>query len=107
MFTAYDNEISLAHLALRCRNYDECFYILERAHVLAQRSTRRHCHVHYLMLVAGWRRRDFHEVVSQFPRILASILFSRVWVPRGNTGRARVNPLWPMTIPKDLRRWVS
>jgi hypothetical protein len=107
MFTAYDNEISLAHLALRCRNYEVCFGNLERAHVLAQRSTSRHFYVHWLMLVAGLRRRDYREVVGQFPRILAAIVFSKVWVPRGNTGRARVNPLWPMAVPEDLRQWVS
>jgi hypothetical protein len=107
VFAAYDREISLAHLALRCRNYDMCFVLLERAHVLAQRSTRRHIYVHWLMVVAGLRRRDYREVIGQLPRILSSVLFSRVWVPRGNTGRARVNSLRPMPVPEDLRHLFS
>jgi hypothetical protein len=106
VFTAYDQEIALAQLALQCRNYDACFVFLERAHVLAQRSTARHSYVHWLMLVAGLRRRDYREVVGQIPRIVTSVLFSRLWVPRGNTGRARVNALWPMPIPEDLRHLV-
>lgn len=107
MFTVYDNEIELARLALRCCNYEACFTRLERAHALAQRSTARHCHVHWLMLVAGWRRHDYREVAGQIPRILASTLFSRVWVPIGNTGRARISAFKPMPIPVDLRHFFS
>jgi hypothetical protein len=59
------------------------------------------------MLVAGWRQRDWREVVGQLPRMLASILFSRVWVPLGNTGRARVSALKPMPVPEDLRDLVA
>lgn len=107
MFTAYDKEISLAKLALRCRNYDACFMVLERAHVLAQRSTFRHAYVHWLMLVAGMQRGDYREVVGQIPRIVASVLFSRLWVPQGNTGRARVSAFTPMPVPEDLRHLFS
>ena len=103
MLEAYGEEVSLARLALQCRNYDVCFEHLERAHVLAQRMTRRHTYVHWLMLVAGLRRRDYREVVGQVPQILASVLFSWLWVPRGNTGRARLSALKPMPVPADLR----
>ncbi len=103
MFAAYDKELSLARLALLGRDYDKCFAFLERAHVLGQRSTRRHTYIHWLMLTAGMRRRDYREVAGQIPRIIASILFSRVWVPRGNTGRARVGAFKSMPIPEDLR----
>ncbi len=107
MFAAYDKEISLARLALRCRSFDACFAHLERAHVLAQRSTGKHTYVHWLMLVAGQRQRDYREVVGQVPRILASLLFSKLWVPQGNTGRARVSALRPMSVPEDLRHLFS
>ncbi|MFM9888783.1 MAG: DUF3703 domain-containing protein [Burkholderiales bacterium] len=107
MLEAYREEISLALLALQCGNYDLCFVHLERAHVLAQRITVRHTYVHWLMLVAGMRRRDYREALGQVPRMLASILFSRLWVPRGNTGRARVSALKPMPVPEDLRHLVS
>jgi Protein of unknown function (DUF3703) len=40
------------------------------------------------------------------PRIVASVIFSRLWVPRGNCGRARVSALEPMPVPEDLRHLV-
>lgn len=107
MFAAYDKEIALAQLALTCRNYDICFAHLERAHTLAQRSTVRHCHVHWLMLIAGHRQSDYREVAGQIPRILASALFSRMWIPTGNTGRARISAFKPMPVPEDLRHLFS
>lgn len=103
MIEAYREELSLARLALACRNYKVCFFHLERAHLLSQRMTDRHLYVHWLMLVAGLRQRDYREVVGQFPRMLASILFSRLWVPLGNTGRARINAFKRMPMPEDLR----
>ena len=107
MLKAYDEEVSMAHLALQCRSFKICFHHLERAHVLAQRETGRHVYVHWLMLLAGLRRRDYREVVGQVPRMLASVLFSWLWVPPGNTGRARVGALKPMPIPEDVRHLFS
>jgi len=104
---AYGEEVSMARLALQSCNYEVCFVHLEQAHVLAQRMTGRHTYVHWLMLVAGLRRRDYREVLGQVPRMLASVLFSRLWVPLGNTGRARVGALKPMPVPEDLRHLVS
>lgn len=100
---AYRQELSLARLALECRTYKVCFSHLERAHVLSQRMTGKHLHVHWLMLIAGLRQRDYREAVGQVPRMLASILFSRLWVPPGNTGRARMNAFKRMPMPEDLR----
>jgi hypothetical protein len=106
MLEAYGEEVSLAGLALQYGNYDVCFVHLERAHVLAQRMTVRHTYVHWLMLVAGMRRGDIREVVGQVPRMVASVLFSRLWVPRGNSGRARVSAFKAMPVPADLRHLV-
>ena len=105
MLNAYREEVSLARVALECRNYEVCFVHLERAHVLAQRMTGRHIYVHWLMLVAGLRRGDYREVVGQVPRMIASLLFSRLWVPRGNSGRARVSSIESMPVPEDLRHF--
>ena len=55
------------------------------------------------MLRLGWSRRDLREVVGQIPRIFAAALFSRVWVPIGNTGGANVPAMRPMPIPPDLQ----
>lgn len=106
MDKAYDDEVRMARQARQRGDFETCFAHLERAHVLAQRMTGRHTHIHWLMLVAGLRRRDLREVAGQVPRMLASVLFSRLWVPSGNTGRARVSAFAPMPVPEDLRHLV-
>ncbi len=105
--TAYDAEISLALKALQDREHSQCFYHLERAHILGQRSTTRHTYAHWLMFRVGLRQRDCKEALGQIPRMLASIVFSRIWVPSGNTGRSRVPATKVMPIPADLRHLVS
>jgi Protein of unknown function (DUF3703) len=106
MDQAYKQEVEQADQALQRGDFDTAFRHLERAHVLAQRMTGRHTFIHWRMLVAGLRRGDMREVVGQVPRIVASILFSRLWVPRGNSGRARVSALKAMPVPNDLRHLV-
>ena len=41
--------------------------------------------------------------IGQITRIVAAALFSRIWVPIGNTGGANVSAMRPMPIPADLR----
>lgn len=106
MDNAYDDEGRTARQALQRGDFETCFVHLERAHVLAQRMTGRHAHVHGLMLVAGLRSHDLREVAGQVPRMVASVLFSRLWVPRGNSGRSRVSAFAPMPVPEDLRHLV-
>lgn len=106
MDEAYEREVQHADEALKRADFETAFRHLERAHVLAQRMTGRHTSVHWRMLVAGLRRGDLREAVGQVPRLVASILFSRLWVPRGNTGRARVSAFAPMPVPDDLRHLV-
>lgn len=106
MDEAYEQEVDRADQALQRGDFDDAFRHLERAHVLAQRLTGRHTFIHWRMLVAGLRRGDVREVFGQVPRIMASILFSRLWVPRGNSGRSRVSAFKPMPVPADLRHLV-
>ncbi|HSX71222.1 MAG TPA: DUF3703 domain-containing protein [Pseudomonas sp.] len=80
---------------------------LERAHILGQRMPLRHARSHWLMLRAGWQLRDWREVVGQVPRIVAALLFSRLWVPPGNSGRARVNAFRPMPVGDELMRLLD
>ena len=89
------------------RDYSRCFHHLERAHILGQRSASKHTYSHWLMFRAGLQQRDFREVLGQVPRMLASLIFSRIWVPLGNTGRSRVPAMKPMPIPEDLRALLS
>ena len=48
-------------------------------------------------------RRHWREVIGQSTRIVAAAMFSRIWVPIGNTGRADVSAIKPMEVPDDLR----
>jgi Protein of unknown function (DUF3703) len=106
MDEAYEREVQRADEALKRADFEAAFRHLERAHVLAQRMTGRHTFIHWRMLVAGLRRGDLREVVGQVPRIAASMLFSQLWVLRGNSGRARVSAFQPMPVPADLRHLV-
>jgi hypothetical protein len=104
---AFENELLAASAAERVADYDRGFYHLERAHIIGQRFTARHMRVHWLMLKYGLVLRRPQEVLGQLARIVAAALFSRIWVPIGNTGRASVSAMRPMPIPDDLRRLLE
>lgn len=100
---AYEQEMRLARLRRTEARLDEAFRHLERAHILSQRHTVAHVRAHAAMLRIGWLRRDAREVLGQLLRIAAAALFSRIWVPEGNTGGAGVSATKPMPVPDDLR----
>ena len=100
---AFAHEWDLARAARLAGAHDLAFHHLERARILGQRRTWLHVKSHLGMLRVGWQRRDLPEVVGQVSRIFAAALFSRVWVPAGNTGGANVSPFRPMAVPPDLQ----
>jgi hypothetical protein len=55
---AYATEISLAQTAFQNGDYSKCFYHLERAHILGQRSTVKHTYAHWLMFRVGVQQSD-------------------------------------------------
>ena len=95
-------ESDVAAAALAGGELDRAFAHYERMHVLSQRLTRWHVRSHVGMLRVGWRRSDAREVLGQCSRILAASLFSKLWVPPGNTGGANVSAFRPMPVPEDL-----
>jgi hypothetical protein len=100
---AYQAEIGAARTATARGDVEVAFHHLARAHILSQRHTLAHVRVHWLMLHLGFSAGAWREVFGQPMRILAAALFSRLWVPIGNTGRANVSALKPMPVPHDLR----
>ena len=100
---AYGAEMKAAVERYHANALDQAFTHLERAHILGQSFPIEHARSHWWMLKVGWRRRDFVEIAGQLPRILGALLFSRMWVPIGNTGGARVPPFQSMPIPEDLQ----
>ena len=104
---AIDAEVLSAFEASGRGELARAFHHLERAHILSQRLTIRHVQVHWLMLKHGIAARDPREISGQLVRIIAAALFSRIWVPMGNTGGANVSAMRPMAIPDDLRRLLE
>ena len=103
MQEAFLREWSAAAAVRLAGDLDAAFAHLERAHIIGQRRTWLHTRAHCGMLAIGWQRRDRREVVGQLGRIVAALIFSRLWVPQGNTGGANVSPFAPMPLPDDLR----
>ncbi len=100
---AYDTELKAAVTRYRAGDFDQAFSHLERAHILGQSFNIAHARSHWWMLKVGWKRRDLVEVIGQVSRIVGALLFSRIWVPVGNTGGAHVSPFKSMPIPEDLQ----
>ena len=103
LHNALHAEILRAREASERGDNPRAFHHLERAHILSQRLTIRHVQVHWLMFKHGIRTRNPREIFGQTVRIVAAALFSRVWVPLGNTGGANVSAMRPMPVPDDLR----
>jgi hypothetical protein len=99
----YDREMHAAAEHYYGNNLDKAFYHLERAHILGQSYAFAHANAHWWMLKVGWSRRDPVEVRGQVGRIIGALMFSRIWVPLGNTGGAHVHPFRPMPIPEEFR----
>lgn len=94
------NQMGLADLGMAFRH-------LERAHIIGQSYVIPHTMLHIWMLRIGVEKRDFKEIIGQVFRIVAAVLFSRVWVPIGNTGGANVNAFKPMPVPEDLKQLLG
>jgi hypothetical protein len=101
--TALTQELARARACRTAADLDAAFAHLERAHILSQRFAFAHAGVHLRMWRIGWLRGDLRELVGQTTRTLAALIFSRVWVPVGNTGGADVSAFRPMPLPADLK----
>tara|TARA_R110002094_G_scaffold205335_1_gene176180 strand:+ start:99 stop:449 length:351 start_codon:yes stop_codon:yes gene_type:complete len=99
---SYLTELEAARVAEWAGDFQTAFTHLERAHILSQKFALAHTATHLRMLRLGWRKKDFREVLGQFIRTIAALIFSRIWVPVGNTGRANVSAFAPMPVPEDL-----
>ncbi|MNF94049.1 hypothetical protein D3C84_767470 [compost metagenome] len=107
LHNAIDQAFHQARQALAAGDPQCAYSWLERAHILSQRLPLPHARSHWLMLLAGWQQRDFREVLGQALRIPAALLFSRLWVPLGNTGRARISAFKPMPLAEEMRRLLD
>ncbi|KZN34615.1 hypothetical protein N480_21555 [Pseudoalteromonas luteoviolacea S2607] len=100
---AFNYEIKVAKKLYTKKHFTLCFKHLERAHIIAQKYTIPHTLSHWWMLKVGLKTANKKEIAGQCMRIVASLLFSRLWVPVGNTGGSNVSAIKPMPIPDDLK----
>ena len=104
---AFNHEMQLAKIMYAKHDYAQCYFHLERAHILGQRNYISHVFNHYWMFKVGLTQRDFREVSGQVVRMIMSIFSLINLVPLGNTGRARISPIKPMPMPDDLREYFE
>ncbi|AZJ36757.1 DUF3703 domain-containing protein [Tenacibaculum singaporense] len=98
-------QLTLAKKALKSKSFQVSFYHLENAHILGQKHVYRHTLSHYWMLVYGIKTNSSKEIIGQLFRIIASILFTLIWVPTGNTGGTNISAVKPIPIRKELQKY--
>ncbi len=103
ILAAFHCEMQFANDARKENELNLAFRHYERAHILSQKYTFPHIKSHIGMLRIGLLRKDMREIFGQCIRMLAALVFSKLWVPIGNTGGANVSALKPMPIPDDLK----
>ncbi len=99
--------LQLGKKALIKKEYSTAFYYLENAHILGQQHLWRHTLSHYWMFVFGIKTNNTKEIIGQAFRIIASLLFTLIWVPKGNTGGTNISPIKPIPIRKELEKYFS
>lgn len=104
---AIDQALQQATAARAAQDIPLAYQWLERAHILSQRRPLLHALTHWRMLQLGWQTRDLREILGQLPRVLAALLFSKIWVPLGNTGRARVSAFAPAPLSAELQQLLE
>lgn len=100
---AFEEEMAIARQQYCQQQYQQCFYHLERAHILGQRHYISHVRNHYWMYRVGLKKCDLRETLGQIVRMIMSVGSLVGLVPLGNSGRARISPIKPMPIPEDLK----
>ncbi|KZN67437.1 DUF3703 domain-containing protein [Pseudoalteromonas luteoviolacea] len=104
---AYKREMANAKVLYKHRQFKDCFYHLERAHILGQKFTLAHIISHWWMLKVGVKTKSIGEVMGQSTRIVAALIFSRIWVPYGNTGGTNISAFKSLPIPDDLQKYLD
>lgn len=101
----FKNQLNIVKVALAKKQYKTAFYHLENAHILGQNNLYRHTLSHYYMLIFGLKTKNRKEIFGQILRVFASILFTLIWVPKGNTGGTNISPVKIIPIRKELKKY--
>ena len=98
-------QLNLAKKLINEKKYKTAFYHLENAHILGQKNIYRHTLSHYWMLIYALKKKNKREFFGQILRIFASIFFTLIWVPRGNTGGTNISPIKILPVRKELKKY--
>ena len=101
----FSHQLQLGTTALKTKDYQLAFYHLENAHILGQKHVWRHTLSHYWMFIYGIKTKNIKEIIGQVFRIIASLIFTLIWVPLGNTGGTNISPIKPIPIRKELQKY--
>lgn len=104
---AFAQRLADGYAALHAGHAERAYALFEQAHVLGQSRTIAHMSSHWAFLRWSVRFGDHREAAGQAPRLLAAVLFTWLWMPRGNTGGARVGALRVMPISPELRPYLE
>lgn len=107
MNTAYEKQLYLGEKAYNIQDWNLAFYYLENAHVLGQKNIEKHIYCHFWMLKIGIRKNDYREVLGQLFRIFGSLIFTIIWVPKGNTGGSNVSAIKIMPIRAEIQKYFK
>jgi hypothetical protein len=105
--TEFYKQLQLGKSALKQSSYPIAFYHFENTHILGQKHIWQHTISHYWMFVFGIKTKNTKEIIGQFFRIIASLLFTLIWVPLGNTGGTNISPIKPIPVRKELQKYFS
>ncbi len=103
--TEFYKQLQLGKKALKLKEPAVAFYHFENAHILGQKHVCRHTISHYWMFVFGIKTNNGKEMIGQVFRMLASLLFTLIWVPRGNTGGTNISPIKSIPVRKELKKY--
>lgn len=101
------NQLQRGKEALNNGDLETSFRYFENAHILGQHHLWRHTLSHYWMFVFGIKTKNIKETIGQVFRMIASLLFTLIWVPKGNTGGTNISPIKPIPIRKELLKYFS
>jgi hypothetical protein len=101
------NQLRLGKRVLKNKEVKASFYHFENAHVLGQSHLYRHTLSHYWLLFWGIKTKSVKEIIGQTSRIIPSLLFTLIWVPKGNTGGSNISPMKILPIRKEFLKYFS
>ncbi len=104
---AFAQRLDAGYAALRAGHADRAYALFEEAHVLGQARTVSHVRSHWAFLCWSVRFGDRRETSGQGPRLVAAALFTWLWMPRGNTGGARIGAFETRPIPSSLQAYME